>query len=155
MRKTSIVSVIAVVAAVALSGCAPARDLDTAALREEAVHEELERVADALSEFDAPGIEQLQCEQPWSVKLPRPAQLDPAVTLPLAVELGDIEPLDLSASNHDDPDPDAEFHLASMRVGDTAPAAAAVSLPDVVVRVDDREACVWAMGPPFTVLFGL
>lgn len=145
----------AAAALLALSGCTPVQTLDTPELRANALQEELARVADAVASFDASAIEDMQCEEPWYIELPRHDQLDDAVTLPLSVEIVEDELLDLSGSTHEDPDPTAEFHLVAMRDASARDTGPRVSLPDVVMRVDERRACVWAMGPSFTLLLGL
>ncbi|MGF2947823.1 hypothetical protein [Microbacterium alcoholitolerans] len=153
-EKMLCVAAVAVTALV-LSGCTPVQTLDTPELRAGALQEELTQVADAVASFDASAIEELQCEEPRYIELPREDQLDEAVSLPLSIEMGEAEPLDLSDSQYTDPDPAAEFHLASIRQASRGGAGARVSLPDVIVRVDDRRACVWAIGPRFALLLGL
>ena len=140
---------------VLLSGCAPVQALDTAELRAEAVREEVELIAEAVSTFDATEIEELQCAEPRLIEVPRQTELPSTATLPLTVEIGEVEPLDLAHSEYTDPDPGAEFLLTALRDSGAATGESPVQLPDVIVRVDDREACLWAMGPRFVVLLGL
>lgn len=148
--KLSIVGLI-----VLLSGCTSAQTLDTAERRADAVRDEMALIADAVSSFDASAIEHLQCEAPRLIELPRRDELPAAAALPLTVEVGEIETLDLSGSTYADPDPGAEFHLTSLRERAGTAGRDPILLPDVIVRVDDSEACLWAMAPPFVVLLGL
>lgn len=138
-----------------LSGCTPVQTLDTRELRAAALQEELTELADAVASFDTSAIKKMQCREPWYIELPRKEQLGADVSLPLEVEVRGAEPLDLSSSTYTDPDPDAEFHIAGLRDARVVAIGDRVALPDVVVRIDDRRACVWSLGPSFILLLGL
>ncbi|MFD5215078.1 hypothetical protein [Microbacterium sp. NPDC058345] len=148
-RKQMLVVVPAMVAA--LSGCAPL--LSSQEMRAQAVEQEAEQIRDALSNLDPEAIERLTCEHPWRVI---EVQADPRPPAPLSVELRSIEPLSLQGSSYTDPDPDAEFFTASFTdtVHDEQEFARRVNL-DAVVRVDERDACLWALDAPFVVYLGL
>jgi len=155
MNRKITVSAIVGMLAIALTACGGTAALDTAAGRAQAVESTLAEVESALSEYDSEAVKKLQCVEPYVIELPRRESLEPEVQLPLAVEATEVELLDLSDSTYSDPDPAAEFHLASMQQGGDALGTPFVMLPDVVIRVDDELACLWAMGPPFALLMGL
>lgn len=155
MKKKITASAIVGMLTITLTACGGATALDTAEGRVQAVQSTLAEVESALSEYDSEAIKKLQCVEPYATELPSKESLEPGVQLPLAVEAIDAEPLDLSDSTYSDPDPAAEFYLASMQQRGDALDAPFVMLPDVVIRVDDELACLWAMGPPFALLMGL
>ncbi|WP_309128540.1 hypothetical protein [Microbacterium sp.] len=150
LRKKYAVPALAVAVVFVLSGCTPL--LSSPEMRARAVEDEAERIAGALSTLDTHALEGLVCEEPWRVQTPKD---DPRPPQPLTVEVWRIEPLSLEDSNHQDPDPDAEFFTVSfMDRIDAQEFADRVRL-DAVVRVDEQSACLWALDAPFVVYLGL
>ncbi|UNK72245.1 hypothetical protein [Microbacterium sp. H1-D42] len=151
--KKNLMAMLSIAGLIALlSGCTPVQRLDSAESRVDAVYDEMTLIAEAVSLLDPTAIEQLQCAEPRLIELPEPPAPD---TPPPLIEVDGVEPLDLSGSNFTDPDPGAQFYLASLRASGSASERDPLPMPDVIVRVDDSEACLWAMAPPFVVQMGL
>lgn len=147
-RMTKAIAALAVVGM--LSGCSTA--LITPEQREKAAQETADRLAEALATLDLEAIDELTCEDPWRVQR---VQVDPPLEEPLTVEVRTVYRLPTETWRYRDPDPDAEFHLASfLDTVDPPELAQRVGL-DAILRVDERGACLWAMDAPFVVFLGL
>lgn len=147
-RRGSLVMTVA--AAMALSGCSAVQA--SREVRGRAMDEQVDRIAAALSALDVGAIEDLTCKEPWLVQVPLSS---PSPEPPLYVKVLDVEPLSLDGSTYQDPDPGAEFHIASFQGSSGDPEFAEHVYVDAVVRVDEHGACLWALGAPFAVLLGL
>lgn len=154
MNRHLPIAALAAALMLALTACSGPPKLDTPQLRSEAVGAALDDVAAALESGDAEAIRQLTCAEPHIIE-PLSDDVAGMASAPLSIEADEPEPLDLSDSTYEDPDPEADFHIAGMRQVTDGPDAPMVTLPEIVIRVDDELACVWAMGPPFALLMGL
>lgn len=151
MKKIHMLGLALASAAALLCGCTPVQSLDTPQQRADAVREQAGLVAEAVAALDVAAVERMQCEDPRAILMPRSEDLPPSATLPLSVTVARIEELDLSHSPA--VDPDADYHLVSLR--GTGLGEEYGVLPEAIVRVDESEVCVWGLDSPLVVFLGL
>lgn len=127
---------------VSLSACTAQPKLDTAEARADAVSAAFDDLADAMEARDTDAIEQFVCEDHELIDVP--GQVTDGERR-LAIAVRSIREFEMHDTTYIDTDPDAEFHIARMEEPTLDDADEAVEVM-AIVRVDDRDTCLWVLG---------